>query len=40
MTIYSVTDKEFKPYGKLLEGYDTAELVKAIRGRFEDIVMK
>ena len=30
MKIYSVTDPEFKPYGKVLEGYDTAELVKAL----------
>ena len=30
MHIYSVTDPEFKPYGKVLEGFDTAELVKAM----------
>ena len=24
MKIYSVYDKEFKPYGKVLEGFDTA----------------
>ena len=30
MHIYSVTDPEFKPYGKVLEGYDTAELLKAM----------
>ena len=30
MKIYSVTDPEFKPYGKLLEGYDTAELLRAM----------
>ena len=30
MHIYSVTDPEFKPYGKTLEGYDTAELVEAM----------
>ena len=27
MRIYSVTDPEFKPYGQLPEGYDTAELL-------------
>ncbi len=31
MKIYSVTDPEFKPYGKLLEGYDTAALLAAMR---------
>ena len=30
MKIYSVYDKEFKPYGKVLEGYDTAELIDAM----------
>ena len=30
MKIYSVYDKEFKPYGKVLEGFDTAELVDAM----------
>ncbi len=30
MKIYSVTDPEFKAYGKVLEGYDTAELVAAM----------
>ena len=30
MKIYSVTDPEFKPYGKILEGYDTAELCAAM----------
>lgn len=30
MKIYSVTDKEFAPYGKVLGGYDTAELLKAL----------
>ena len=30
MTIYPVTDPEFKPYGKVLEGYDTAELLEAM----------
>ena len=30
MKIYSVTDPEFKHYGKVLEGYDTAELVEAM----------
>ncbi len=30
MHIYSVTDPEFKPYGKVLEGYDTTELVAAM----------
>ena len=30
MKIYSVTDPEFKPYGKILPGYDTAELCAAM----------
>ena len=30
MKIYSVRDPEFKPYGKVLEGYDTEELLKAM----------
>lgn len=30
MKIYSVYDPEFRPYGSVLEGYDTAELVKAM----------
>ena len=30
MKIYSVKDPEFKPYGKVLEGYDTAELLAAM----------
>ena len=30
MKIHSVTDPEFKPYGKVLEGYDTAELCAAM----------
>ena len=30
MKIYSVTDKEFAPYGKVLGGYDAAELLKAL----------
>ncbi len=30
MKIYSVTDPEFKPYGQVLKGYDTAELCKAM----------
>ena len=31
MKIYSITDPEFAPYGKVLEGYDTAELVEAMK---------
>ena len=31
MHIYSVADPEFVPYGKVLSGYDTAELVAAMR---------
>ena len=31
MKIYSVCDPEFKAYGKVLEGYDTAELLEAMR---------
>ena len=30
MKIYSVNDPEFKPYGKVLEGYDTEELLSAM----------
>lgn len=30
MKIYSVLDKEFAPYGKVLEGYDTTALLKAL----------
>jgi len=30
MKIYSVFDPEFRPYGKVLPGYDTAELVTAM----------
>lgn len=30
MKIYSVLDKEFAPYGKVLGGYDTSELLKAL----------
>ena len=30
MTIYSVFDPEFKEYGKVLTGYDTAELISAM----------
>jgi hypothetical protein len=31
MHIYSVTDPEFRSYGKVLEGYDTAELLAAMK---------
>ena len=31
MKVYSVFDEEFKPYGKVLEGYDTAELTAAMK---------
>lgn len=30
MKIYSVLDKEFAPYGKILDGYDTSGLMKAL----------
>lgn len=30
MEIYSVLDKEFAPYGKVLGGYDTSSLLKAL----------
>ena len=30
MHIYSVSDPEFRPYGKLLDGYNTAELLSAM----------
>ena len=31
MTIISVLDPAFAPYGKVLEGYDTAALQKTLR---------
>lgn len=31
MTIYSVTDPEFKPYGRVLSGLDTKELTEAMK---------
>ena len=31
MKIYSVYDAEFAPYGKVLDGYDTTCLVKAMK---------
>ena len=30
MKIYSVMDPEFKPYGQILEGYDTRQLLEAM----------
>ncbi len=30
MKIYSVLDKEFAPYGKVLTGYDVSDLIKAL----------
>ena len=30
MQIYSVNDAEFKPYGKVLEGYDVSALINAL----------
>ena len=30
MKIYSIYDPEFKPYGKVLEGYDAACLLNAM----------
>jgi hypothetical protein len=30
MKIYSVFDKEFRPYGKIVEGYNTAELLNKL----------
>ena len=30
MKIYSVYDPEFRPYGQVLEGYDTAPIVEAL----------
>ena len=30
MRIYSVHDPEFKPYGKVLEGYDLSPLLRAM----------
>ena len=31
MKIYSVSDPEFRPYGKVLTGYDTSALVAAMQ---------
>ena len=31
MKIYSVLNPEFKPYGKVLEGYDTSALLQTLR---------
>ncbi len=31
MKIYSVKDKEFRPYGKLLKGYDVTELCELVK---------
>lgn len=31
MKIYSVTDKEFKPYGQVLEGYDFSGLLEGLK---------
>ncbi len=31
MKIYSVMDPEFKPYGQILEGYDTRQLLEAMK---------
>lgn len=31
MKIYSVYDPEFKPYGKVLDGYDTSELMEKMK---------
>ena len=36
MHIYSVSDPEFRSYGKLLEGYDTAELLAAMQARMDE----
>ncbi len=33
MQIYKVTDPEFKKYGKVLEGYDTTALLKALEDK-------
>lgn len=33
MKIYSVYDPEFRPYGQVLEGYDTAPIVEALANR-------
>lgn len=33
MQIYSIYDKEFKRYGRVLEGYDTEELMAAMKTR-------
>lgn len=30
MKIYSVTDKEFSPYGKVIDGYDTCDLMRVM----------
>ena len=38
MYIYSVYDPEFRSYGKVLEGYDTAELLKAMEAIEEKVL--
>ena len=32
MTLYNVTDSEFKAYGQILEGYELTSFIKALRG--------
>ena len=39
MKIYSVYDKEFKPYGKVLGGYDTAELKSITKARSNERIL-
>ena len=36
MKVYSVYDEEFRPYGKVLGGYDTAELRAAMEADAAD----
>ncbi|MGI6110308.1 MAG: DUF4867 family protein, partial [Eubacteriaceae bacterium] len=31
MKIYSINDPEFAPYGKIIDGYNTASLVSALK---------
>lgn len=31
MNIHSITDKMFKPYGRVIRGYDTKELLQKLR---------
>ena len=38
MKIYSVLDKEFAPYGKVLTGYDVSGLIKALDEKTKELM--